>query len=59
MIDESHTDKQTTLLVRTDEPILDPAWTVKPVTMDDVVLGYMSRARDETPACCQHLGVVS
>jgi ABC-2 type transport system ATP-binding protein len=32
VIDESHTDKQSTLLVRTDEPILDPAWIIKPVT---------------------------
>jgi ABC-2 type transport system ATP-binding protein len=32
VIDESHTDKQSTLLVRTDEPILDSAWIIKPVT---------------------------
>ena len=45
VIEESHTDKQSVFLVRTDEAILDPAWTVKPVTMDDLVLGYMSQAR--------------
>jgi ABC-2 type transport system ATP-binding protein len=49
VIEESHTDKQTTLLVRTDDPILDPAWIVKPVTLDDLVLGYMSQARDAKP----------
>jgi ABC-2 type transport system ATP-binding protein len=49
VIEESHTDKQSTLLVRTDEPILDPAWSVTPVTMDDIVLGYMSQARDAEP----------
>jgi ABC-2 type transport system ATP-binding protein len=49
VIEASHTDKQSVLLVRTDEPILDPAWTVKPVTMDDLVLGYMSQARDAKP----------
>ncbi len=27
VIEESHTEKQSTLLVRTDQPILDPAWT--------------------------------
>jgi ABC-2 type transport system ATP-binding protein len=43
VIEESHTDKQTTLLVRTDEPILDPAWTVRPVTMEDLVLAYMGQ----------------
>ena len=45
VIEESHTDKQTTLLVRTDGPILDPAWTVKSVTMEDLVLAYMTQAR--------------
>ena len=46
VVEESHTDKQSTLLVRTGEPILDPAWTVRPVTMEDLVLAYMGRARD-------------
>src|SRR6202050_3955729 len=31
VITESHTDKQSSLLVRTDGPVLDPAWAVKPV----------------------------
>ena len=47
IIEESHTDKQSTLLVRTGEPIQDPSWTVKPVSLEDLVLAYMSRARDE------------
>lgn len=46
VIEESHTDKQTTLLVRSDPAILDPAWTVTPVTLDDLVLAYMRQARD-------------
>src|SRR5580692_3407321 len=46
VIEESHTDRQSTLLVRADEPIIDPAWTVKPVTLDDLVLAYMGQARD-------------
>jgi ABC-2 type transport system ATP-binding protein len=46
VIEESHTDKQSTFLVRTDKPILDPAWVVKPVTLDDLVLAYMGRAHD-------------
>jgi hypothetical protein len=32
---------------------------VKPVSMEDLVLAYMSRAGNETPARRQHLGVVS
>ena len=59
VITESHTDKQSNLLVRTDGPVLDPAWTVKPVSLEDLVLAYMSRARDDTPARRQQLGVVS
>jgi ABC-2 type transport system ATP-binding protein len=45
IIEESHTDKQSTFLVRTDSPILDPAWSVKPVTLDDLILAYMSQGR--------------
>ena len=59
VITESHTDKQTSLLVRTEGPVLDPAWAVKPVSLEDLVLAYMSRAGDDTPARRQHLGVVS
>jgi ABC-2 type transport system ATP-binding protein len=46
VIEASHTDRQSTLLIRSDGPVLDPAWTVRPVTMDDLVLAYMTRARD-------------
>jgi ABC-2 type transport system ATP-binding protein len=59
VIEESHTDKQSMLLVRTDQPILDPAWTVKPVTLDDLVLAYMAQARDADLAPRSGLGVVS
>jgi len=54
VITESHTDKQSNLLVRTDGPILDPAWIVKPVSLEDLVLSYMSRAGRRP-----RLGVVS
>ncbi len=59
VITESHTDKQSNLLIRTDGPVLDPAWTVRPVSLEDLVLAYMSRADDHTPAPRQQLGVVS
>jgi ABC-2 type transport system ATP-binding protein len=58
VVEESHTDKQTTLLVRTGDPILDPAWTVKPVTMDDLVLAYMSQASDAPSRRGPALGVL-
>jgi len=47
IVEESHTDKQSTLLVRTDEPIHDPSWTVMPVSLEDLVLAYMSRDHEE------------
>jgi ABC-2 type transport system ATP-binding protein len=44
VIEASHTDRQSTLLVRTDEPIHDPAWTIEQVGLEDLVLAYMARA---------------
>lgn len=44
VISASHTDVQTTLLVRTAGQILDPAWTVSEVGLEDLVLAYMSQA---------------
>jgi ABC-2 type transport system ATP-binding protein len=44
VISASHTDVQTTLLVRTAGPVLDPAWTVSGVSMEDLVLAYLSQA---------------
>jgi len=58
VIEESHTDKQSTLLVRTDEPIHDPAWTVTPVGLEELVLAYMNPAND-IPARRPRLGVAS
>jgi ABC-2 type transport system ATP-binding protein len=50
VIEESHAGKQSTLLVRTEEPVLDPAWTVRPVTLEDMVLAYMSQPGDAVRA---------
>lgn len=47
VIAASHTDRQTTLLVRTDAPIHDPAWTVSQLGMEDLVLAYMGQAAAE------------
>jgi ABC-2 type transport system ATP-binding protein len=46
VIEESHTDVQSTLVVRCDGPVHDPAWTVGELTLEDIVLAYMRRARD-------------
>jgi ABC-2 type transport system ATP-binding protein len=57
VIEESHTDKQSVLLVRTGEPVHDPAWTVLPVSLEDLVLAYMNPA-NEMPARKPQLGLV-
>jgi ABC-2 type transport system ATP-binding protein len=44
VIDESHTERQSTLLVRTDSPVLDPSWTVEQLDLEDLVLAYMQQA---------------
>ncbi|GIG67843.1 ABC transporter ATP-binding protein [Phytomonospora endophytica] len=44
IISESHTDKQSTYLVRTASPIHDPSWTVSQLSLEDLVLAYMHGA---------------
>src|SRR5207245_4730192 len=46
VIQSSHTDRQSTFLVRTDYAIHDPAWTVEEVSLEDLVLAYMGRSGD-------------
>src|SRR5579859_5171338 len=58
VIEESHTDKQSTFLVRTDGPVHDPAWTVTAVSLEELVLAYMNPA-NEIPARRPQLGVAS
>ncbi|WP_427889017.1 ABC transporter ATP-binding protein [Kribbella sp. GL6] len=43
VVTASHTDRQSTYLIRTDRPIHDPAWTVSQLTLEDLVLAYMGR----------------
>jgi ABC-2 type transport system ATP-binding protein len=59
VIEESHAGKQSTLLVRTEEPILDPAWTVRPLSLEDLVLAYMSQPGDAARARRAGLEVAS
>jgi ABC-2 type transport system ATP-binding protein len=44
VVSASHTDRQTTMLVRSDGQILDPAWSAAEVGLEDLVLAYMSAA---------------
>jgi ABC-2 type transport system ATP-binding protein len=47
VIEESHTDVQSTLVVRTDQPVLDATWSVDQLGLEDLVLSYMTRATEE------------
>jgi ABC-2 type transport system ATP-binding protein len=49
VISASHTDVQSTLLVRSSGPIFDPAWTVSEVGLEDLMLAYMKQpsSRDD------------
>jgi len=51
VISASHTDRQSTFLIRTEAPILDPAWEVSRLNLEDLVLAYMGRsATDRDPS---------
>jgi ABC-2 type transport system ATP-binding protein len=43
----SHTDRQSTYVVRTESRILDPSWSATPLGLEDLVLAYMEGS---TPA---------
>jgi ABC-2 type transport system ATP-binding protein len=50
VISARHTDRQTTVVVRTEGPVLDPAWTVGHLSLEDLVLEYMSNPVIARPA---------
>ena len=51
VIEDSHTDRQSTLIVRSTTPIDDLSFTVEQLTLEDLVLAYMSQApTDPRPA---------
>ncbi len=41
VLHQSATDRQATLLVRTNGPIIDPSWMVNQASLEDVVLAYL------------------
>jgi ABC-2 type transport system ATP-binding protein len=50
VVSASHTDRQSTLVVRTGGPVLDPAWTVGALSLEDMVLAYMGPGMDPRPS---------
>ena len=43
VISSSHTERQTTLFVRGKPAVMDPAWTPHEVSLEDLVLAYLSK----------------
>jgi ABC-2 type transport system ATP-binding protein len=43
VVREDVTPRQTTLLVRLNGPVVDPAWAVDEANLEEIVLGYMSQ----------------
>ncbi len=44
VITESHTERQSTFVVRTQQPVIDPAWAISRLDLEDLVLAYMHQA---------------
>ena len=56
VISASHTDRQSTILVRSDVPVLDPNWSVDQIDLEDLVLAYMSQARSSNLVAGDEVG---
>ena len=50
LVHASQTDRQTTLVVRSSVPVVDPAWHVEPLGLEDVVLAHLEAAVSGTPS---------
>ncbi|HEX8727267.1 MAG TPA: ABC transporter ATP-binding protein [Ktedonobacterales bacterium] len=50
VIDASHTERQTSLLVRLNGQVFDPAWQQENVSLEDITLAYLGQARDDAMA---------
>jgi ABC-2 type transport system ATP-binding protein len=50
VIEARHTDRQTTLFVRTNGPLFASSWEVQDVSLEDIVLAYLSQqTQDRLP----------
>jgi ABC-2 type transport system ATP-binding protein len=45
VIEERHTDRQTTLLVRINGRVFDSSWEIQEVSLEEIVLAYMSHSQ--------------
>ncbi|WP_405829720.1 ABC transporter ATP-binding protein [Streptomyces sp. NBC_00105] len=44
VVRETHTERQSTFIVRSDKAVHDPSWVLEPLNLEDLVITYMSRA---------------
>jgi ABC-2 type transport system ATP-binding protein len=49
VVSASHTDRQSTYVVQTTGPVLDPAWASTTLGLEDLVLAYMGNASAAAP----------
>ena len=50
LIESSHSARQSTLLVRSETPIIDPTWQIERLGLEDLVLAYMGRTAASSSA---------
>jgi ABC-2 type transport system ATP-binding protein len=43
VVQHTHTERQSTLLVRTNGPIVDPTWSVQELGLEELVLAYLGQ----------------
>ena len=48
VVKATQTERQSRVLARLDGPVLDPAWEVSEVGLEDIILGYMSQDEELT-----------
>jgi ABC-2 type transport system ATP-binding protein len=51
VVQSERTARQTTMLVRLNGPVADPAWEAEDVSLEELVLGYMGA--DAVPAAAE------
>ncbi len=56
VVQASYTDRQANLLIHASGPVIDPAFTVRPVTLGELVLAYMSQPHTGTASALRPVG---
>ncbi|WP_411080682.1 ABC transporter ATP-binding protein [Streptomyces sp. cmx-18-6] len=54
VLQATHTERQSTFIVRAETPVHDPGWILEPLDLEDLVLTYMAEGRAPAPASAAH-----